>query len=127
MVKLNHQYVIVGIEISPNELNWNNNKVIALINYTYYQIESYFEVGNQISTLLLIHNNLYVGDNKGYIGKYDIKNKEFLLQKEKRVHFYNINSIAYDYILDNESNQKIFVIITGSNDGKIKILSYFND
>ena len=127
MVKINHQYVIVGIEISPNELNWNNNKVIALINYINYQLESYFEVENQISALLFHHNNLYVGDNKGYIGKYDLKNKELLLQKEKRVHFYNINSIACDYVLDNESNQKIFVIITGSNDGKIKILSYFND
>ena len=127
MVKINHQYVIVGIEISPNELNWNNNKVIALINYINYQIESYFEVENQISALLFHHNNLYVGDNKGYIAKYDLKNKELLLQKNKRVHFYNINSIACDYVLDNESNQKIFVIITGSNDGKIKILSYFND
>ena len=127
MVKINHQYVIVGIEISPNEINWNNNKVIALINYINYQIETYFEVENQISALLFHHNNLYVGDNKGYIGKYDLKTKEFLLQKEKRVHFYNINSIACDYFLDDESNQKIFVIITGSNDGKIKILSYFNE
>lgn len=127
MVKLDHQYVIAGIEISPNELNWNNNKVIALINYINYQIETYYEIENQISAILLHHNNLYVGDNKGYIGKYDLKNKEILLQKTKRVHFYNINSIECEYILDNESNQKIFVTITGSNDGKIKILSYFND
>lgn len=127
MVKIDHQYAIVGIEISPNELNWNNNKVIALINYINYQIESYFEVENQISALLLHEKNLYVGDNKGYILKYELNNKELLLQKEKRVHFYNINSISCDYVFDNDSNQKIFVIITGSNDGKIKILSYFND
>ena len=127
MVKINSQYVIVGIEISPNELNWNNNKVIALINYINFQIESYYEVENQISALLLHENNLYVGDNKGYIGKYDLKNKEVLFQKEKRVHFYNINSITCDYVSFNDSNQKIFVIITGSNDGKIKIISYFND
>ena len=127
IIKVNDKYVIVGIEICFNEVNWNNKKGIALIDYINYQILSFYEVSNQISSILLYENNLYIGDNKGYIEKYIIKYNDIIFQKNKRVHFYNINSITYDYIYDNDLNQKIFLIITGSNDGKIKILSYFND
>ena len=127
IIKVNDKYVIVGIEICFNEVNWNNKKGIALIDYINYQIVSFYEVSNQISSILLYENNLYIGDNKGYIEKYIIKYNDIIFQKNKRVHFYNINSITYDYIYDNDLDQKIFLIITGSNDGKIKILSYFND
>ena len=127
IVKIDDKYVIVGVEICLNEVNWNNKKGIELINYKNFQIVSFYELSNQISSILLYNNFLFIGDNKGYVEKFIFQEKEILKQKSKRIHFYNINSICCDNIYDNELKQNIFLIFTGSNDNKIKIISYFND
>ena len=127
IVKIDNKYVIVGIEMCLNKVNWNNNYGIALINYNSFQINSFYEFDNQISSISLYGKFLYIGDNKGYIQKYEIINKEFILLKNKRIHFYNINSICCDSVYDKEINQNIFILFTGSNDNTIKITSYFNN
>ena len=127
IVKINDKYVIVGVEICVNELNWNNNKGIAIINYNNFEIISFYETSNQISSILYYENNLYIGDIKGYVEKNQFDGNEILSLKRKRIHFYNINSIACEYVYDKQLNKKLFLIITGSNDRTIKILSYFND
>ena len=127
IVKYNNDIVIVGIEMILNEINWNNNKGIAVINYNNFQIISFYQVENQISSILLYNNFLFIGNNKGYIGKYIIKDKEILLEKSKRVHFYNINSICCGNSYEKDLNENLFVIFSGSNDNKIKALTYFKD
>jgi hypothetical protein len=127
IVKINEQYVIVGIELSSNNLNWNNNKGIALIDYNSYEIISFYELANQVSSMLFYENHLYIGDNKGYLEKLFFNGSEFLSKQKKRTHCYNINSISCEYITDKNTNEKLLVIITGSNDTTIKITSFLSD
>lgn len=127
IVKINDKYVIVGVEMCVNELNWNNNTGIAIINYNNFEIIAFYETPNQISSILYYENNLYIGDNKGYVEKNQFDGNEILSLKSKRIHFYNINSIACEYVYDKQLNKKLFLVITGCNDRTIKILSYFND
>ena len=127
IVKIDNQFVAVGIEMCLNEVNWNNNKGIAIINYNYFQLITFYEVDNQISSILLHEKYLFIGDNKGYVSKYKFIDNEMILQKSKRVHFYNINSITCNNIYEKDLNQNTFLIFTGSNDNKIKITSYFKD
>ena len=127
IVKINNNFVAVGIEMCLNEVNWNNNKGIAIINYNNFQLITFYEVENQISSMLLFEKYLFIGDNKGYISKYKFIDNEMILQKSKRVHFYNINSISFNNIYDKDLNQNTLLIFTGSNDNKIKITSYFKD
>ena len=127
IVKINNNFVAVGIEMCLNEVNWNNNKGIAIINYNNFQLITFYEVENQISSMLLFEKYLFIGDNKGYMSKYEFMDNEMILQKSKRVHFYNINSISFNNIYDKDLNQNTLLIFTGSNDNKIKITSYFKD
>ncbi len=127
IVKINEKYVIIGVEMYANKLNWNNNKGIVLIDYNCFEVISFYEMANQISSILFFENNLYVGDNKGFLEKLYFNGSEFLSKKKKRIHCYNITSISCEYITNKEKNEKIFLIITGSNDTTIKITSFFND
>ena len=127
IVKIDNNFVAIGIEMCLNEVNWNNNKGIAIINYNNFQLISFYEVENQISSILLNGKYLFIGDNKGYVSKYKFIDKEMILQKSKRVHFYNINSICCNNIYEEDLNQNTLLIFTGSNDNKIKITSYFKD
>ena len=127
IVKIDNRFVAIGIEMCLNEVNWNNNKGIAIINYNNFQLITFYEVENQISSILSYGKYLFIGDNKGYVSKYQFINNEMLLQKSKRVHFYNINSISCSNIYEKDLNQNTLLIYTGSNDNKIKITSYFKD
>ena len=127
IIKLNDKFVLIGTELCLNGVNWNNHYGIAIINYINFELISFYQVENQISSISLCENFIYIGDNKGYIKQYEIIDKEIILQKSKRIHFYNINTICSKNIYDKELNKNIFILFTGSNDNKIKISSYFND
>ena len=121
MIKINDKFVIIGVEVCSNKINWNNNKGIALINYNYLELVSFYEMDNQISSMTFYDNFLYLGDDKGYIRKYKLDSQEMFLQSVNRIHQYNINTMEYDIISDKELKKDIFIILTGSNDQTIKI------
>ena len=124
MMKINEKYVIVGVEVCYNEINWNNKKGIALINYNYLEIVSFYETDNQISSMIFYENNLFFGDDKGFLIKYKIDGQEIILQNRERMHLYNISTLEYDLIFDKGLNKNNLILLTGSNDQTIKI---FND
>ena len=126
LVKINEKYVIVGVEICSNEINWNNQKGVALINYQYLELLSFYETDNQISSIALYNNVLYFGDDKGILRKYELDGQEIFLKKIKQLHQYNISSIEYDFIYDKNLKKNIFILLSGSNDQTIKILSDLN-
>ena len=76
---------------------------------------------NQISSMTLYQNMLYLGDDKGFLAKYKIHEQEIIFQKIKRMHLYNICTLEHDYIYDKEIKKNIFIILTGSNDQTIRI------
>ena len=121
LIKINDKLVLVGAEVCTKEINWNNNKGIALINYNYLELISFYEMDNQISSMVFYDNFLYLGDDKGFIGKYKLEEQEIIKQEIKRVHQYNISTIGYDIIYDKDSKENIFILFTGSNDQTIKI------
>ena len=121
MIKINDKFVIIGVEVCSNKINWNNNKGIALINYNYLELVSFYEMDNQISSMTFYDNFLYLGDDKGYVRKYKLESQEMFLQSVNRIHQYNINTMEYDIISDKELKKDIFIILTGSNDQTIKI------
>ena len=121
MIKINDKFVIIGVEVCSNKINWNNNKGIALINYNYLELVSFYEMDNQISSMTFYDNFLYLGDDKGYVRKYKLDDQEIFLQSLNRIHQYNINTMEYDIISDKELKKDIFIILTGSNDQTIKI------
>ena len=121
LVKINDKLVIVGAEVCTNEINWNNNKGIALINYQYLELISFYETENPISSITFYDNLLYLGDDKGFVRKYKLEEQEIIKQNIKRVHQYNISTIEYNFVFDMDSKQNIFIILTGSNDQTIKI------
>ena len=121
MIKINDKFVIIGVEVCSNKINWNNNKGIALINYNYLELVSFYEMDNQISSMTFYNNLLYLGDDKGYVRKYKLESQEMFLQSVNRIHQYNINTMEYDIISDKELKKDIFIILTGSNDQTIKI------
>ena len=121
MIKINDKFVIIGVEVCSNKINWNNNKGIALINYNYLELVSFYEMDNQISSMTFYNNFLYLGDDKGYVRKYKLDSQEMFLQSVNRIHQYNINTMEYDIISDKELKKDIFIILTGSNDQTIKI------
>ena len=121
MIKINDKFVIIGVEVCSNKINWNNNKGIALINYNYLELVSFYEMDNQISSMTFYDNFLYLGDDKGYVRKYKLDSQEMFLQSVNRIHQYNINTMEYDIISDKELKKDIFIILTGSNDQTIKI------
>jgi len=123
MLKINDKLVLVGVEASSNEINWNNKKGVLLINYKYLELLSFYETDNQISSMILYHNMLYLGDDKGYIIKYKLEEQEIIKQNIKKIHQYNIITMEVDYIYDKDIKQNIFILLTGSHDQKIKILS----
>ena len=127
IIKLNEKFVIIGVELCLNGVNWNNYYGISVINYLKFEIVSFYQVENQISSISLNENFIYIGDNKGYIKKYEIEDKDIILRKSKRIHSYNINPICYKNVFDKDLNQNIFILFTGSNDNKIKILSFFTN
>lgn len=127
IIKLNEKFVIIGVELCLNGVNWNNYYGISVINYLKFEIVSFYQVENQISSISLNENFIYIGDNKGYIKKYEIEDKDIILRKSKRIHFYNINTICYKNVFDKDLNQNIFILFTGSNDNKIKISSFFTN
>ena len=122
MLKINEKFVIIGVEVCSNEIDWNNKKGVALINYNYLELVSFYEMDNQISSMTFYENMLYFGDDKGFLVKYKLDEQEIIFQKIKRVHLYNISTLEYDFIYDNENKNNIFIILTGSNDQTIKIL-----
>ena len=121
MIKINDKFVIIGVEVCSNKINWNNNKGIALINYNYLELVSFYEMDNQISSMTFYDNFLYLGDDKGYVRKYKLDSQEMFLQSVNRIHQYNISTMEYDIISDKELKKDIFIILTGSNDQTIKI------
>ena len=121
MIKINDKFVIIGVEVCSNKINWNNNKGIALINYNYLELVSFYEMDNQISSMTFYDNFLYLGDDKGYVRKYKLESQEMFLQSVNRIHQYNISTMEYDIISDKELKKDIFIILTGSNDQTIKI------
>ena len=123
MLKINDKLVLVGVEASSNEINWNNKKGIILINYKYLELLSFYETDNQISSMILYQNMLYFGDDKGYIIKYKLEEQEIIKQNIKKIHQYNIITMEVDYIYNKDIKQNIFILLTGSHDQKIKILS----
>jgi len=123
MLKINDKLVLVGVEASSNEINWNNKKGVILINYKYLELLSFYETDNQISSMILYQNMLYFGDDKGYIIKYKLEEQEIIKQNIKKIHQYNIITMEVDYIYDKDIKQNIFILLTGSHDQKIKILS----
>ena len=122
MLKINEKFVIIGVEVCSNEIDWNNKKGVALINYNYLELVSFYEMDNQISSMTFYENMLYFGDDKGFLVKYKLDEQEIIFQKIKRVHLYNISTLVHDFIYDNENKNNIFIILTGSNDQTIKIL-----
>ena len=123
ILKINDKLVLVGVEASSNEINWNNKKGVILINYKYLELLSFYETDNQISSMILYQNMLYFGDDKGYIIKYKLEEQEIIKQNIKKIHQYNIITMEVDYIYNKDINQNIFILLTGSHDQKIKILS----
>ena len=121
MIKINDKFVIIGVEVCSNKINWNNNKGIALINYNYLELVSFYEMDNQISSMTFYDNFLYLGDDKGYVRKYKLDSQEMFLQSVNRIHQYNISTMEYDIISDKELKKDIFIILTGSTDQTIKI------
>ena len=121
MIKINDKFVIIGVEVCSNKINWNNNKGIALINYNYLELVSFYEMDNQISSMTFYDNFLYLGDDKGYVRKYKLESQEMFLQSVNRIHQYNISTMEYDIISDKELKKDIFIILTGSTDQTIKI------
>ena len=124
MLQINDKFVIIGIEVCSNEIDWNNKKGVALINYNYLELVSFYEMDNQISSMTFYENMLYLGDDKGFLSKYKFDEQEIIFQKIKRVHLYNICTLEHDYIYDKELKKNIFIILTGSNDQTIRIFSY---
>jgi len=124
MLQINDKFVIIGVEVSSNGINWNNKKGVALINYNYLELISFYEMDNQISSMTFYDNMLFLGDDKGFLTKYKFDEQEIIFQKTKRVHLYNICTLEHDYIYDNELKKNIFIILTGSNDQTIRIFSY---
>ena len=123
MLKINDKLVLVGVEASSNEINWNNRKGVILINYKYLELLSFYETDNQISSMILYQDMLFFGDDKGYIIKYKLEGQEIIKQNIKKIHQYNIITMEVDYIYNKDINQNIFILLTGSHDQKIKILS----
>ena len=121
MLQINDKFVIIGVEVCSNEIDWNNKKGIALINYNYLELVSFYEMDNQISSMTFYENMLYLGDDKGFLAKYKFDEQEIIFQEIKRVHLYNICTLEHDYIYDNELKKNIFIIFTGSNDQTIRI------
>ena len=124
MLQINDKFVIIGVEVCSNEIDWNNKKGVALINYNYLELVSFYEMDNQISSMTFYENMLYLGDDKGFLSKYKFDEQEIIFQKIKRVHLYNICTLEHDYIYDDELKKNIFIILTGSNDQTIRIFSY---
>jgi len=124
MLQINDKFVIIGVEVCSNEIDWNNKKGVALINYNYLELVSFYEMDNQISSMTFYENMLYLGDDKGFLSKYKFDEQEIIFQKIKRVHLYNICTLEHDYIYDKELKKNIFIILTGSNDQTIRIFSY---
>ena len=123
MLKINDKLVLVGVEASSIEINWNNKKGVILINYKYLELLSFYETDNQISSMILYQDMLFFGDDKGYIIKYKLEEQEIIKQNIKKIHQYNIITMEVDYIYDKDIKQNIFILLTGSHDQKIKILS----
>lgn len=121
MIKINDKLVIVGVEATSNEINWNNKKGVVLINYQYIELLSFYETDNPISSIVFFHNVLYFGDDKGCVVKYELEEQEIIKKNNKKIHQYNISTIEYDYIYDKDLKQNIFILLTGSNDTTIKI------
>ena len=94
-----------------------------MINYKYLELLSFYETDNQISSMILYQDMLYLGDDKGYIIKYKLEEQEIIKQNIKKIHQYNISTMEVDYIYDKDIKQNIFILLTGSHDQKIKILS----
>ena len=124
MLQINDKFVIIGVVVCSNEIDWNNKKGVALINYNYLELVSFYEMDNQISSMTFYENMLYLGDDKGFLSKYKFDEQEIIFQKIKRVHLYNICTLEHDYIYDDELKKNIFIILTGSNDQTIRIFSY---
>ena len=124
MLQINDKFVIIGVEVCSNEIDWNNKKGVALINYNYLELVSFYEMDNQISSMTFYENMLYLGDDKGFLSKYKFDEQEIIFQKTKRVHLYNICTLEHDYIYDKELKKNIFIILTGSNDQTIRIFPY---
>ena len=124
MLQINDKFVIIGVEVCSNEIDWNNKKGVALINYNYLELVSFYEMDNQISSMTFYENMLYLGDDKGFLSKYKFDEQEIIFQKIKRVHLYNICTLEHDYIYDKELKKNIFIILTGSNDQTIRIFPY---
>ena len=124
MLQINDKFVIIGVEVCSNEIDWNNKKGVALINYNYLELVSFYEMDNQISSMTFYENMLYLGDDKGFLSKYKFDEQEIIFQKIKRVHLYNICTLEHDYIYDDELKKNIIIILTGSNDQTIRIFSY---
>ena len=124
MLQINDKFVIIGVEVCSNEIDWNNKKGVALINYNYLELVSFYEMDNQISSMTFYENMLYLGDDKGFLSKYKFDEQEIIFQKIKRVHLYNICTLEHDYIYDKELKKNIIIILTGSNDQTIRIFSY---
>lgn len=121
MIKLNERLVIIAVEVCSNEINWNNNKGVALINYQYLELISFYETDNQISSMAFHENMLYLGDDKGFLIKYKLDEQEIILQKMKRIHQYSISTVEYDSIFDDNIKLNKLILLTGSNDQTIKI------
>ena len=127
VTKLDERYFIISAELCIKEDNWDNNKGIALVDYKLYQIITFIETNKQISSLFLYENILILGDNNGFVEKYEITEKKELKKiKSKRMHLYNINSIIGYMVYDENSKNNIFLTFTGSNDKTIKISSFFD-
>lgn len=127
VTKLNERYFIISAELCMKEDNWDNNKGIALVDYKLFQIITFVETNKQISSLFLLENVLMLGDNNGFVEKYEITEKKELKEiKTKKVHLYNINSIIAYKVYDEESQKNILLTFTGSNDKTIKITSFFD-
>ena len=71
--------------------------------------------------MIFFHNILYFGDDKGLVVKYELEEQEIIKKNNKKIHQYNISTIEYDYIYDEDLKQNIFILLTGSNDTTIKI------
>ena len=125
MMIINEKYVIVGAEVCSNEINWNNKKGVALINYNYLEFVSFYETDNQISSMTFYDNNLFFGDDKGFLLKYKLNEKELILKNIKRIHFYNISSLEYDLAFCSDLKINNLILLTGSNDQTIKISNDF--
>ena len=121
MLQINDKFVIIGVEVCSNEIDWNNKKGVALINYNYLELVSFYEMDNQISSMTFYENMIYLGDDKGFLAKYKLDEQEIIFQKIKRMHLYNICTLEHDYIYDKELKKNIFIILTGSNDQTVRI------